>query len=67
MGLLSECLSIFRTQWIMFIIGLLLAQMTWVIDKCETLDEVVNLDHRALRPEGTENIPLGSQVSDLCF
>ena len=22
---------------------------------------------RALRPEGAENIPLGSQVSDLCF
>jgi hypothetical protein len=21
----------------------------------------------ALRPEGAENIPLGSQVSDLCF
>ena len=49
MGFLSECLSIFRTQLIMFIIGLLLAQMTWVTDECETLDEVVNLDHREAR------------------
>jgi hypothetical protein len=29
---------------------------------------VVNSDgHFALRPEGAENIPLGSQGSDLCF
>ena len=49
MGLLSECLSILRTQLIMFMIGWILANITWVADECETLDEVVNLDHREAR------------------
>ena len=49
MGLLSECLSILRTQLIMFMIGWILANITWVADECETLDEVVNLDYREAR------------------
>ena len=30
-------------------IGWILANITWVADECETLDEVVNLDYREAR------------------
>ena len=42
----------------------------WTEQQCQALDTLVQAKANTatpLCPEGAENIPLGSQVSDLCF